>query len=138
MERETPVIAEEPASGGLQNVVDLVNEPDVEDSPANARLIRRRTRHRSILDEVDEPTRPRELDFGGQRTGAGGDIPEVAEAEERRLAAERKRKGKQEAQVLPKKTPVVDATEKLMSDAIKVPFAKVWKVQLLIARWKKS
>ena len=80
----------EPDSGGLQTIVDLVNELDREEPPVEERLIRRRTRQRSILDEVDEPTRPRELDFGGRREGAGGDVPKTTEAEEKRLAAERK------------------------------------------------
>ena len=129
MEGETSIETEEPDSSGLQTIVDLVDEPESEETPVGERLTRRRTRQRSILDEVDEATRLRELDFGARTAGAGagGDVPETTEAEERHLAAGRRRKGKQEAQIIPKKpkkTPATEHMETLMSDAIKVPFAK--------------
>ena len=55
MGEETPVNTEvqEPAEGGLKEVVDLINDPEEKDPPVDQREARRRAR-RSFLDEVDD------------------------------------------------------------------------------------
>ena len=78
MLEETDLLATgvlEAAKGGLNLIVDLVDDQEEDEPKIDERAERRRTR-RSLLDEVDEL------------------VPEDAETEEHRLAKERARKGK--------------------------------------------
>ncbi|XP_042019196.1 uncharacterized protein LOC121767059 [Salvia splendens] len=136
-EGETPMNIEvqEPDGGGLTEIVDLVNVPEDEDTPIKNREARRMAR-RSLVDEADEPTHPRRLEFRApgvvvemedETPGSGN---ELKDAEERRLAAERKRKGKHAATIPPKrsrKAPSVERVKEPLTAATKVPYAKEFK-----------
>ncbi|XP_041989925.1 eukaryotic translation initiation factor 5B-like [Salvia splendens] len=118
---------QEPVDVGLELIVDLTDVPEGTDSPINAREARRQAR-RSLLDEIDETVQQTEEEMLGPEATA----PEQAEsprpsrgesdAEERRHAAEKKRKGKQ---IAPSKTKKAKgkSTESPLPLPTKVPYA---------------
>lgn len=88
---------------------------------------------RSLLNEVEDLAQPRRLEFLAsgaefeqeEKAPRSGD--ELEEAEERRLATERKRKGKHAAIIPPKrsrKTSSVEYVEAPLLAPTKVPYAK--------------
>ncbi|XP_042041261.1 nucleolar and coiled-body phosphoprotein 1-like [Salvia splendens] len=121
-----------PEESGLNLVVDLVENQEDADSPVDKREARRRAR-RSLRDEIDVLTLPTEEEClapgteGEQVEEAPGSSGEVNEVEERRLAEERKRKGKHAATSQtkkPRKTVVGKSIETPLPAPTKVPFAK--------------
>ncbi|XP_042019167.1 uncharacterized protein LOC121767017 [Salvia splendens] len=141
-EGETPVESDEGETlvhGGLEGETPIVfteGETPIVKNYEGETLRARRMARRSLVDEADEPTHPRRLEF--RAPGAGvemenetpGSGNELKDAEERRLAAERKRKGKHAATIPPKrsrKAPSVERVEEPLTAATKVPYAKEFK-----------
>ncbi|XP_042027291.1 eukaryotic translation initiation factor 3 subunit A-like [Salvia splendens] len=130
---EAPVHAEvqEPEEGDLKGVVDLVDDPEDEDSSVDQREARRRAR-RCLRDEIDDLAQPTEKEFlapgaeGKQEEETPGSDGEEDEKEERRLAAERKCKGKHAATPQPKKSKKIASVkndEAPLPAPAKVPYA---------------
>ncbi|XP_042027244.1 nucleolar and coiled-body phosphoprotein 1-like [Salvia splendens] len=117
---------------GLQLMVDLVEISEATNSPVDKREARLRAR-RSLRDEIEDLTLPTEEKClapgteGGQGEKIPGSSKKEDEAEERRLAEERKRKGKHAATSRIKKSKQNTAgksAEAPLPAPTKVPFAK--------------
>ncbi|XP_042028157.1 high mobility group nucleosome-binding domain-containing protein 5-like [Salvia splendens] len=142
VENEEPVdeSVNEPESEGLKEIVDLEDGPDGEETPVDERTTRRNIRRSRQVDELVAATRPMKLQFGTSEgeVQTWEDIPEALEtpekeeevspeAVEKRFAAERKRKEKQEAKPLTKKHGQASCTVEINEptpEPICVPFAK--------------
>ncbi|XP_042027167.1 uncharacterized protein LOC121774342 [Salvia splendens] len=114
----------EPKESGPNLVIDLDDNPMSADSPVDKRAARRRAQ-RNLSDEIEDltlPTTEGELEAEAPRSGGEQDV-----AEEHRLAAERKRKGKHAATSWVKKSKQTregKALEAQLLAPTKVPFAK--------------